>query len=893
MINENQQFLITLNSQEQIQDKIKIDNDIDIDMDTFCILLNIFNDRLPADYQILWCSISTDDDIRLFFSRVRTFRYLTFVVMDIDKMHHRLRELLLNEKDSLAKQSEPHGPIYYFSRELISSNKGLRSFYIRPQYRNPSQTYSQFMSLLRRNNFSSPQIQIIYGTSGVGKTHRIKTKYKDHNTSCVSINDRLNLSSLINTFLSLESKISNDQPSIYFNISIHAVFKQLNHALFSLFVCGSLNDHDSGLTFSPSMATPWRFVIEIPYTDKCTKTIKENFDQILPILSIISSNNIEEVTDANYQLYIGEEEELVARFLKAYENRTIDRVLRENLIYDEEFLCFDPLTDHNECRQHIYNCIEKYAPELPRNKIIELSFTKFLYRRIRFFTGFYYCYNMTIERLGSITMKQMINEAKNLTQINFSSNEYPRIYLVYDPDFSLHLLHNNWQEVPSTLKSLFDNRDPLKTEEYRNKNYFIKCLSWLIDIPYDTFETIMNETKFILTENFAYKLFHVHERKLTRLPLIIEGETGVGKTFLLKFYSLLLNSNEIYNKIHNNIIPRIHERISLWLLKYIIKDILENEPNLLNQFLQRIESKLDDIENTNDIEEENEDLFQEENQPINYELLLEIKESLKNSKYNNNILRIIWKTILTVSNENDDKIVEKLVVALHKFVTSHLIDFPLIEISIQLQKLLNKLYLPTVEESIEIFNEFINHTCFKPLFYRLLLHPGVTEKQIEDFMFPISQLAEQIPNIELVIFFDEVNTSSCLGLFKEMFIDGTLHGINVPKNIFFTAAINPLINLNNDFQVHRRDYIVHELPQSLDNLKVSYGILDSNTLTDYIKQKISRFTVTSTRNTQTQMPLELYVQEMLTQSILQAQEFCEIHLGIIFFLLKLFEDNRN
>ncbi|CAF3299842.1 unnamed protein product [Rotaria sp. Silwood2] len=86
--------------------------------------------------------------------------------MDIDKMHHRLRELLLNEKDSLAKQSEPHGPIYYFSRELISSNKGLRSFYIRPQYRNPSQTYSQFMSLLRRNNFSSPQIQIIYGTSG-------------------------------------------------------------------------------------------------------------------------------------------------------------------------------------------------------------------------------------------------------------------------------------------------------------------------------------------------------------------------------------------------------------------------------------------------------------------------------------------------------------------------------------------------------------------------------------------------------------------------------------------------------------------------------------------------------------------------------------------------------
>ncbi|CAF5175625.1 unnamed protein product, partial [Rotaria magnacalcarata] len=117
-----------------------------------------------------------------------------------------------------------------------------------------------------------------------------------------------------------------------------------------------------------------------------------------------------------------------------------------------------------------------------------------------------------------------------------------------------------------------------------------------------------------------------------------------------------------------------------------------------------------------------------------------------------------------------------------------------------------------------------------------------TEEQIKDFMFPISKLAEQIPKIELVVFFDEVNTSSCLGLFKEMFMDGTLHGTNLPKNIFFTAAINPSINPNDGsqkqtkdgFQVHRLDYIVHELPQSLNSLKVSYGILDPNTLKDYV-----------------------------------------------------------
>ncbi|CAF4891285.1 unnamed protein product, partial [Rotaria sp. Silwood2] len=91
-------------------------------------------------------------------------------------------------------------------------------------------------------------------------------------------------------------------------------------------------------------------------------------------------------------------------------------------------------------------------------------------------------------------------------------------------------------------------------------------------------------------------------------------------------------------------------------------------------------------------------------------------------------------------------------------------------------------------------------------------------------------IAEQIPNIELVVFFGEVKTS-CLGLFKDIFMDEILHGISLSKNIFITVAINPSRNLDDDshdgFQIHQCDYIVHELPQSLDNLKVSYGILDS------------------------------------------------------------------
>ncbi|CAF4983368.1 unnamed protein product, partial [Rotaria sp. Silwood1] len=317
--------------------------------------------------------------------------------------------------------------------------------------------------------------------------------------------------------------------------------------------------------------------------------IKENLNYLLPLLSIIAQSSIEIITDEDYHLYIGDEEELVARFLKAYSNGTIDRRPSTPFCVAYEF---EELDDEDECRRYIYECIDKYAPHGRRNKIYEVSFAKFLYRRVRFFTSCYYTLNETIPNLGSTAMTQMIQEAKALSEISFRDDDYPRLYLVYDPGFALHLLHNNWDQVPAGLKALWKNTDPLERPEFLNRNHFLKCLSWLVDSKYETCERIMNQMKFILTENFAYKLFHIHERKLTTLPLIIEGDTGIGKTYLLKFYSLLLNASVQHNYDQTNFRTQILERASLWLSEKIIGKVLEMQPSLLNEVLQRIRPKL-------------------------------------------------------------------------------------------------------------------------------------------------------------------------------------------------------------------------------------------------------------------------------------------------------------
>jgi hypothetical protein len=143
------------------------------------------------------------------------------------------------------------------------------------------------------------------------------------------------------------------------------------------------------------------------------------------------------------------------------------------------------------------------------------------------------------------------------------------------------------------------------------------------------------------------------------------------------------------------------------------------------------------------------------------------KKLLGNYEYNNDVLRYLWKTIMIISSENAMNITQKLILALHEYVTTQLLNYPMTEASHHLQTLLNNSRSPTAQTSIEIFNEYLVHTQVKPLFYRLLLHPGVTEEQLQHFMSPICQLARELPDIELVVFFDEVNTSSYLGLFTQ------------------------------------------------------------------------------------------------------------------------------
>jgi hypothetical protein len=51
----------------------------------------------------------------------------------------------------------------------------------------------------------------------------------------------------------------------------------------------------------------------------------------------------------------------------------------------------------------------------------------------------------------------------------------------------------------------------------------------------------IDENKYVLTLDFASKMLNIHERRKCGIPVVIEGETGVGKTALIEMLSILWN----------------------------------------------------------------------------------------------------------------------------------------------------------------------------------------------------------------------------------------------------------------------------------------------------------------------------------------------------------------
>ena len=148
-------------------------------------------------------------------------------------------------------------------------------------------------------------------------------------------------------------------------------------------------------------------------------------------------------------------------------------------------------------------------------------------------------------------------------------------------------------------------------------------------------------------------------------------------------------------------------------------------------------------------------------------------------------------------------------------------------------------------------------------FHQLNVDAALTPADIAADLEPMIELgcrlikASQLLNSKrhrsttLCIFVDEVNTSSTMGVFKELIIDHRLNGRDLPSNIVVIAACNParekLVHLSAD-NARREElgkewamghYQVHPLPLSIELITWDYGALTKEQEEEFVHKRLA------------------------------------------------------
>jgi hypothetical protein len=115
-----------------------------------------------------------------------------------------------------------------------------------------------------------------------------------------------------------------------------------------------------------------------------------------------------------------------------------------------------------------------------------------------------------------------------------------------------------WQDrrdIPRQLaKYLLDGMRQVEEDFPRPADRLKMLLAWALGFTgarsLAAFRRVLEARRFVVLPTFIYEMLHLHERYLTGRSLIIESQTGVGKTFKLEVLAALMNEAMSHNQDH-------------------------------------------------------------------------------------------------------------------------------------------------------------------------------------------------------------------------------------------------------------------------------------------------------------------------------------------------------
>eukprot|EP01012_Entosiphon_sulcatum_P048006 TRINITY_DN6586_c0_g1_i1.p1 TRINITY_DN6586_c0_g1~~TRINITY_DN6586_c0_g1_i1.p1 ORF type:complete len:5323 (-),score=769.64 TRINITY_DN6586_c0_g1_i1:76-13977(-) len=326
---------------------------------------------------------------------------------------------------------------------------------------------------------------------------------------------------------------------------------------------------------------------------------------------------------------------------------------------------------------------------------------------------------------------------------------------------------------------------------------------------------LLKEAKYLLTPDALIKNVLLHEKRKAGQNAVIVGDTGLGKTMMLRLLSLLMNAD-------CRVFPQRRSLVFEWLRS----QLYEPSTNYVRREFLTMAHVLTDNEDTLLAVAEN--LF-----TFNAYPQLVAPESQLFNTLRSPLLDFIQETLLKYPLIKRSGGLER--------VACSRAQRPPSNAAAGVQLYSDAELAPDAGAMVGLLSEFLysGHVeLWKPLLISPRISPTSFRLYVEDVVGRAREVTQMTgrEDITIVAFLDEFNTTqSLMGSIKEIFCDHSFQGQALPTNIFWVAAMNPQSTHKHanatdfDFtgvQSANLEFIVRPAPLSMTHLQLDFGQLD-------------------------------------------------------------------
>lgn len=592
--------------------------------------------------------------------------------------------------------------------------------------------------------------------------------------------------------------------AFHFDVSCYAPYEILDSVLYSMLFGGVIVDEDSGEVLDvSSLGAETHIFIEMglapknePSTSPYAPYSKtENVKSALPTVSIFG--NPEKIVS---KLHIGQRECLCAAFFQAYHRQKNP---------DTNPLTIKPLaTAEAEVELQKLFSGQAFKPkhDLPRVAPLQRSFLNLLHERIQLFiqrvqsaVNWFQVIGQDTQDLLStptrhgyfdfvIFFELFLEECAYLSKQSLlleSISPTCTIPLLSAPEEGEYIDINFYdfggtRYVPKAASKAFDNHkveaNPASVTHIDiEKQWQVplrRALGAMYNVPSQKMPYLTES--FVLTPEFALALIVLKARMTVGRTIVWQGGTGVGKSELLSFFAKLLNHN-------SNALPDAWGKLQDLFTTVILPD-LERQP------------------------------FEREGRIRQGFGWAASRAKAYNISQHAQLIELFLE--LSTIDVNVQISGEKDVTPIFPFVAYHVAnhclkiakDYPRIHktpamlavinsktpqptgmATIQDKSLLESAPIPKSEILEQVLKDLL-YVYAEGIYSRMLMTNTKTSAEIREWVLNLNKNAQ---TMTVVGFIDEGNTTSYMGLLKEILCDHSLDGTPLAQNLFFVTAENP------------------------------------------------------------------------------------------------------